>query len=76
MLEKLTNLGWRLVEATLLLVILCVILNIVLGAGGGLFISSVAANFQGFLKDIPPGTVLGIVLVVGLYMTFKSRSPK
>ncbi|MFZ2737035.1 MAG: hypothetical protein WBI20_05765 [Burkholderiaceae bacterium] len=76
MFEKLITMGWRLVEASLVLVILCVILNIIVGADSGSFISAVAANFQRFLKDIPPGTILGVVLLVGLFLIYKSRTQK
>lgn len=57
------RIGWLAVEALLLLVVLCVLLNIVLGADGGAFISSVAANAANFLASVPPGTLVGLVLI-------------
>ena len=74
MLDSILKLGWRVVEAALLLVIICVILNIILGAGSGPFIGAVAANANGFIQQIPPGTFLGVMLIVALYWVFKART--
>lgn len=74
MLDSILKLGWRVVEAALLLVVVCVILNIILGSGSGPFIGSVAANANNFIRETPPGTFLGVVLVVGLYWIFKARA--
>ena len=73
MIEQIVRLGWRIVEVVLLLVVLCVLLNIIVGQGSGIFITSVAANALGFLQAIPSGTVVGVVLVVLLYWTIKAR---
>ena len=75
MLEQIVRLGWRIVEVVLLLVVLCVLLNIIVGQGSGAFIASVAANALGFLQAIPSGTVVGVLLVVAvsLYWTNKAR---
>jgi hypothetical protein len=73
MLEQIVRLGWRIVEVVLLLVVLCVLLNIIVGQGSGVFIASVAANALGFLQAIPSGTVVGVLLVVLLYWTIKAR---
>ena len=66
--------GWLIVEVSLLLISICLTLNIILGADGGTFVSSVAGNAQRFLRDIPSGTVMGIILIVGLYWFVKNRS--
>ena len=75
MLEQIVKLGWRIVEVVVLLVVLCVLLNIIVGQGSGVFIESVAANALGFLQAIPSGTVVGVLLVVVvlLYWTTKAR---
>lgn len=65
--------GWFVVEIALLLVVLCVLLNIILGADGGAFISNVAANAVSFLQSIPSGTLLGVVLILFLVWTVRSR---
>jgi hypothetical protein len=73
MIEQIRRVGWLTVEIALLLVIVCVLLNIILGADSGSFIGSVAANAAQFLQSIPPGTFLGVVLVVILYWLVRSR---
>ncbi len=75
MIEQIRRIGWLTVEIALLLVVLCVLLNIILGADSGGFIGSVAVNAAQFLQSIPPGTFLGVVLLVLLYWTFKTRRP-
>jgi hypothetical protein len=73
MFEQLIRLGWRVVEAGLVLIALCVVLNIILGADSGTFISSVSANAQHLLQSVPPGAFLGLVLILLLYWFFRSR---
>jgi len=75
MLNRILALGWFVVEAALVLVILCVLLNIILGAEGGAFIGTVAGNATRFLQAIPPGSFLGVVLIVVLYLWYRARSP-
>ena len=74
MFDSLLKVGWRVVETAVLLVVVCVILNIILGSGSGSFIGSVAANANSFIRDVPPGNFLSVVLVVGLYWFFKART--
>jgi len=59
MLLQIRKVGWLVVEAALLLVILCVLLNLLLGRDSGTFISGVATNTTAFLQAVPPGTFLG-----------------
>jgi hypothetical protein len=73
MLIQMRKLGWFVVEAALLLVILCVLLNLLLGRDSGAFISGVAANTTSFLQAVPPGSFLGVVLIVVLYLWARSR---
>jgi hypothetical protein len=74
MLMQIRKIGWLVVEAALLLVILCVLLNLLLGRDSGAFISGVAANTTTFLQAVPPGTFLGVVLIVFVYFWFKSKA--
>jgi len=74
MLTQICRAGWFVVELALLLVILCVLLNLILGADSGSFIAAVAANTTNFLQRIPSGTLLGIVLVVALVWLVRQRS--
>ena len=78
MLQKLTKLGWHVVELGFMLVILCVLLNIILGKDSGGFVSSVAANALDFLQKVPSGTILGIFLIaiLVLYWTVKSKESR
>ena len=73
MLEQITKLGWRAVEIALLLVILCVLINIIAGPGGGAFVAEVAANALAFIQAVPPGALLGIMLLILLYHLYRSR---
>ncbi|MEE2698585.1 MAG: hypothetical protein VX923_02700 [Pseudomonadota bacterium] len=66
-LEQIKKIGWFVVEAALLLVVLCVLLDIIVGSNGFAFISQVASNARNFLHTVPPGTTLGIVILVFLY---------
>ena len=74
MLDRLRRFGWFVVEAALVLVVLCVLLNIILGKDSGAFIASVAANATNFLQAVPPGSFLGLVMIVVLYLLYRSRS--
>jgi polyferredoxin len=74
MFDSVLKLGWRVVEAALLLVIVCMIFHIILGTSGGSFIGAVAANASSFIRDVPPGTFLGVVLIVGMVGYLKARS--
>lgn len=73
MLTQIRRAGWFVVELALLVVILCVLLNIILGTEGSGFISAVAANATNFLQRIPPGTFLGVVLILVLAWLFRAR---
>jgi Na+/H+-dicarboxylate symporter len=71
MVERIRKAGWLAIEATGLLIILCLFLSIILGAGGGAFITEVARNATAFLQAVPPGTLLGVALILGFYWWFR-----
>ena len=73
LLSRLRTIGWAVVEAAFLLIVLCLLLNIILGEGTDSFISSVAKNATDFLQRLPPGIVLGIALIAMIYGLVKSR---
>jgi hypothetical protein len=75
MIEQIRKFGWLAVEAGILLVVLCVLLNIILGKDAGPFISSVSENASKFLGALPPGVTLGVALILALYWLLKSRMP-
>jgi hypothetical protein len=75
MLEQIRKIGWWVVEAALLVVIVCVLLNIILGRDSGAFISGVAGNALAFLREVPSGTFLGVVLLLMIYWVWQSRRP-
>lgn len=76
MIEQIRKIGWLVIEAAFVLVVLCVLLNIILGKDSGSFISSVAANAMDFLQKVPPGTFLGIFLILVVYWLYKSKQPR
>jgi len=71
--ERVKKTGWLAVEAALLLVVLCVLLDIILGPDGGGIVASVAGNAMRFLQAVPPGTFLGVVIVLFMYWFVRSR---
>ena len=72
--RQITKIGWLIVEVAFLLVVLCVLLNIILGRESGGFVSSVAANALDFLQKVPPGSFLGIFLILAAYWLIKSKA--
>ena len=72
-LMRLRTIGWAVVEAAFLLIVLCVLLNIILDGEADSFIGSVAKNATDFLQRLPPGVVLGVALIVMIYGLVKSR---
>ena len=73
---RLRTVGWAAVEAAFVLIVLCILLNIIIGGDGDSFISAVAKNATNFLQSLPPGVVLGVVLIVLIYFLVKSRLPQ
>ncbi len=72
--RQITKIGWLIVEVAFLLVVLCVLLNIILGRESGGFVSSVAANALDFLQKVPSGSFLGIFLILAVYWLIKSKA--
>ena len=72
--RQITKIGWFIVEVAFLLVVLCVLLNIILGRESGGFVSSVAANALDFLQKVPSGSFLGIFLILAVYWLIKSKA--
>ena len=72
--DQIRRIGWLAIEVGFILVALCVLLSIILGDGGGPFVSSVAQNATKFLQAMPPGVTLGVVLIVFLYVFTKTRT--
>ena len=73
MLTQIRRAGWFVVELALLVVILCVLLNIILGTEGSGFIATVATNATNFLQRVPPGTFLGVVLILVMVWMVRGR---
>jgi hypothetical protein len=72
MLDQVRRAGWLFAEAGLLVVILCLLLNIILGAeSSGEFVGAVAKNANAFLQGLPAGTMMGLVLVLVAYWLFQ-----
>ena len=74
MLDQIRRVGWRIAETGLLVVILCLLLNILLGAeGSGDFVSSVARNANAFLQGLPGGTLVGLLLILLAYRLVRPK---
>ena len=72
-LGQLRRIAWAVVEAAFLLIVLCLLLNIIIGDKADSFISSVAKNATAFLQSLPPGIFLGLVLIVVIWGFLRSR---
>ena len=73
MIDRIRKIGWLAAELGLLLIVLCVLLNILLGKDGGPVIGAVAENASKFLGGLPPGVTLGVGIILLLYWFVKSR---
>jgi hypothetical protein len=71
--QQLRRIGWAVIEAAFALIVLCVLLNIIIGSETDSFISGVAKNATSFLQSLPPGVFLGIVLIAVIYHLLRSR---
>jgi hypothetical protein len=76
MFAQLRTIGWAVIEGAFLLIVLCVLLDIVIGPQTGSFVSSVAKNATSFLQALPPGVVVGMAAVGVVYAIFKARLPR
>ena len=71
--EKIRRWVWAIVEALFQLILLCLLLNIVLGDQSGPLGGGVAANSVTFLNAIPQGTILALLAVYLVYLYFRHR---
>ena len=72
-LRQLRRAAWAVVEAAFLLIVLCLLLNIIVGDKADSFISNVAKNATAFLQSLPPGIFLGLVLIAVIWGVLRSR---
>jgi hypothetical protein len=70
---RIRTIGWAAVEVAFLLIVLCVLLNIIIGGEADSFIAGVARNATAFLQSLPAGVLLGVVLIAAAYSLFRSR---
>jgi hypothetical protein len=76
-LDQLRRAGWRVAETGLLLVILCVLLDIILGSeSSGGFVASVAGNAKAFLQSLPSGPLIGLALIAAAYWLANPRASR
>jgi len=73
MLQQFRTIGWAVVEVALFLIVLCMLLDIIIGPGTDSFVSAVAKNATAFLNAVPSGTVVGFALVVAVFALLKTR---
>ena len=75
MINKIIKTGWYIVELLFILILICISLGIIIGPeGSGPLINGVLANTNNFLRNLPPGTFLGIFVVLALYSLLKKRN--
>jgi len=75
MIDTVIKTGWRIVEILFILILVCVALGIIIGTdGSGPFINGVLSNTNNFLRNLPPGTFLGIFVILALYGLIKKKS--
>jgi hypothetical protein len=65
--------GWAAIEAAFLLIVLCLLLDIVIGTQADSFVSKVAKNATAFLQSLPPGVVVGVAAVAVVYGVLRTR---
>jgi hypothetical protein len=70
---RLRTIGWAAIEAAFLLIVLCLLLDIVIGPQANSFVSTVARNATNFLQGLPPGIVVGLAAVAVAYAVLKAR---
>jgi hypothetical protein len=73
LLAQLRRIGWAAVEAAFLVIVLSVLLDIIVGGPADSFIATVTNNTERFLQSLPPGVVLGVVLIAAIYGLLRSR---
>lgn len=73
LLAQIRTIGWAAIEAAFLLIVLCLLLDIVIGAQADLFVSKVAKNATTFLQSLPPGVVVGVAAIAMVYGFLKTR---
>jgi hypothetical protein len=75
MIDNIIKTGWRIVEILFILILISVTLGLIIGVdGSGPFINGVLNNSNNFLRNLPPGTFLGVFVVLALYGLIKKKS--
>lgn len=75
MIEQTRKLGWLAVEFGFLAVVICMLLNIIVGEQSGSFIAAVSANGLAFLQSLPSGVTVGVAMILVVYLiTMRSRT--
>lgn len=72
--EQTRRIGWLIAEAGVLIIVLCLVLNILLGAASsGEFVSGVAGNATTFLQGLPSGVMAAFGLIAIAYALLRPR---
>ena len=75
MINSIIKTGWHIVELLFILILICITLGIIVGPeGSGTFINGVLGNTNNLLRNMPPGTFLGIFVILALYHLIKKRA--
>jgi len=72
-LMQLRTVGWAAVEAAFLLIMLCLLLDIVIGTQADSFVAKVAKNTTAVLQSVPPRVVVGVAAVAMVYGFLETR---
>jgi hypothetical protein len=73
MIDTIRRVGWIAAEIGLILVVLAVLLHVILGEAGGSAVTAIANNTVALLQSLPPGTIVGLAALAGLYLLLRSR---
>jgi hypothetical protein len=72
-LQKAKTYLWALVEVGFLTILLVVLLHLILGESGGVFVTTVADNILKFANAVPPQSLVGLAIVLALIVLLGNR---
>jgi Na+-translocating ferredoxin:NAD+ oxidoreductase RnfE subunit len=72
-LEKAKRYLWAFVELGFLAVLTIILIYLILGDSAGPFVVSVADNVTKFASDVPPGSLLGIGVLLAIIYLISQR---
>ena len=73
MINFLRKLGWQIIELGVVVVLISIISYAILGADSGSAMSSISRNALAVLKEIPSGTVIGLVALYVIFHLYEKK---